>query len=369
MASKFILSILFLVSCIIYSQNKTISGKISGFKNGDKVLLSDPELNQFIDSTIILNDRFVMKSRLSDEPKSLYLVLKSEGKFYSTQLFIANENVAINGNKKDFPYDLVISGSEHQNKLTILKNQTKVYQKERDTIVTFLRKETTDTSSTHKTLYKKNVDRMHTIDKITDSITKIYIKSNLNSFAGIKELFNLRSTYQKIELENSYNSLPSNYKESVYGKRLFNYLKIGDQLKTGDFFFDFEAKDQFGKKHKLSEFTGNYILLDFTETYCEFCIRSKKELKEISESNYKNLKIVSFNADKSELTWKKGLERDKISWLSLSDGEGTTGNTLLKYGVTGYPTFFLIDPNGKIVYSTFGYDDQKIKNMIKDKMK
>ena len=369
MTRKLISTFILLLCCISHAQNKTISGKISGFNNGDKVFLNDPVINQFIDSTIFVNDRFLIKKSLPDEPKILYLVMKPGGEFYSVQLFIANENILITGDKKDFPYDVVISGSEHQDKLTILSNQTKEYKKERDRIVTFLRDKVIDTSLTYKFERAKNIDRMHAIDKITDSITKTFIHSNLNSFVAVNELFNLRSHYKKEELRKLYNALGFKYKNSFYGKRIINYLKIGDQVKEGDLYYDFEAKDQFGKKHKLSEFAGKYILLDFTETYCGPCIESIKELKEIARNTTDQLTIISFNADKSEITWNKGLVRDQLTWLSLSDGEGTTGDTLLKYGVNAYPTFFLIDPQGKIVYKGFGYEGQKIKNIIKDKIK
>jgi len=369
MITKFISVVLLLLSSIVYPQDKTITGKIYGFRNGDKVLLDDPETQKFIDSTIISNDSFLIKNRLSAEPKILYLTIKSEGKYYSTKLFIANENITITGSKKDFPYKLKILGSKYQNQYDILNNQTISYQIERDDIVTFLRKETTDTSVVYKSLRKIKIDRMHTIDKVTDSIRQAYVKSNLNTYAAVNEMFYLKTNYNNDELKNIYSSLEAKYKNSAYGLLINNYLKVGNPLKNGDLFYDFEAQDQFGKKRKLSEFIGKYVLLDFTETYCTFCIQSVKELKEVSDKNGEKLTIISFYADKSELIWKKGLKRDQLSWVTLNDGKGTSGETLLKYGVFVYPTFFLIDPTGKIVDNFIGYKDQRIKIMIQNYIK
>lgn len=366
MTTKFISIVLLLLSSTAYSQDKTITGKIYGFVNGDKVLLYDPEIEQFIDSTIISNDNFLIKNKLSAEPKILYLTIKCEGKYYSNRLFIAKENITITGNKKDFPYKLKISGSKYQNQYNILNNQTISYQIERDEIVTFLRKETTDTSVEYKSLRKIKIDRMHAIDKVTDSIRHAYVKSNLNTYAAVNEMFYLKTNYNKDDLKNMYNSLDAKYKNSAYGLLINNYLKVGNPLENGDLFYDFEAQDQFGEKRKLSEFIGKYVLLDFTETYCAFCIQSVKELKEVAEKNGEKLTIISFYADKSELIWKEGLKRDQPSWVTLNDGKGTSGETLLKYGVFGYPTFFLIDPTGKIVDNFFGYEDQRIKIMIQN---
>jgi thiol-disulfide isomerase/thioredoxin len=369
MKKKVILIFMIFLATIVFAQKRTISGKISGFKNGDKILLDNPEIMKFIDSSLIVNDKFVMKNNLSEVPKNLYLTIKSEGKFYSTSIFIANENVVINGDKKDFPYNLKISGSEHEDKASLLKAKTKMYEIERDEIVAFLRAETKDTSEIHKNMRKKYVNRMHEIDKVTDSIKISYIKSNLNSYSAINELFYLRSEYEKGDLQKKYNSLQTKYKNSIYGEKILNYLKVGEILKEGDLFCDFEAKDQFGINHKFSEFTGNFILLDFTETYCAACIASTKELKKVFENHSEKLKIVSFCADKSDLIWKKGLDRDIPNWLSLWDGKGTSGKTLMKYGIQGYPTFFLIDPNGKIININIGYSEQSIENMIRNNVK
>lgn len=369
MVTKLISVVLLLLSSIVYSQDKTITGKIYGFRNGDKVLLDDPETQKYIDSTVISNDSFLMKNKLSAEPKNLYLTIKSEGDYYSTKLFIANENITITGSKKDFPYKLKILGSKYQNQYDILINLTKPYQIERDEIVTFLRRETTDTSVVYKSLRKIKIDSIHAIDKVTDSIRKAYVKSNLNTYAAVNEMFYLKTNYNEDELKSMYSSLQTKYKNSSYGLLINNYLKVGNPLKNGDLSYDFEAQDQFGKKRKLSEFIGKYVLLDFTETYCAFCIQSVKELKEVSEKNGEKLTIISFYADKSELIWKKGLKRDQISWVTLNDGKGTGGETLLKYGVFGYPTFFLIDPTGKIVDNFSGYEAHRIKTMIQNHIK
>jgi len=356
------------LTTIGFAQKKTISGKITGFNNGDKIVLYNPEMIK-IDSTSIVNDSFVIKNSLSEIPKNIILIIKSQGKFYPFNVFIANENIEVSGDINDFPHNLKISGSKHQDKYTILKEKTKNYDIQRDTIVSFLRKGSKDTSEVYKNKRLKYKSRLIEIDRALDSIASLFIKSNLNSYAALNELFNLKSKYKKDDLERMYNALQPEYKNSLYGERIATYLKIGDVLKVGDFFYDFKAKDQYGKDRKFSEFIGDYLLLDFTETYCAPCITSAKELKKVNEIYSGKLKIISFYADKSDLIWKRGLERDKPNWLTLWDGKGPSGETIMKYGVKGYPTFFLIDPKGKIIDYQIGYDYNVIENMIKRNVK
>jgi hypothetical protein len=60
----------------------------------------------------------------------------------------------------------------------------------------------------------------------------------------------------------------------------------------------------------------------------------------------------------------ESITRDKPSWQSWWDGKGVYGNVILKYGVTGYPTFFLIDPSGKIIHGSAGYGPGKLERIM-----
>jgi cytochrome oxidase Cu insertion factor (SCO1/SenC/PrrC family) len=55
------------------------------------------------------------------------------------------------------------------------------------------------------------------------------------------------------------------------------------ELKVGDKIYDFEAYDAAGKKHKLSSFTGKYILIDFSSVHCVPCIAANDELRMLSK--------------------------------------------------------------------------------------
>ena len=82
-------------------------------------------------------------------------------------------------------------------------------------------------------------------------------------------------------------------------------------------------------------------------------------------SRYKNkLTIISFNTDQSRDIWYKSIVRDKPTWLSLWDGNGAYGRAALKYGVNGYPTSILIDPNGKVVWVGSGWGEGMFTNLL-----
>jgi hypothetical protein len=75
--------------------------------------------------------------------------------------------------------------------------------------------------------------------------------------------------------------------------------------------------------------------------------------------------IVSFSADNKKEVWLNSVDRDKITWTSLWNGNGIYSETCIRYGVTGFPTFILIGPDRKIADKWTGY----AKGMLIEKLK
>lgn len=350
------------------SDEKFISGKLTGFQNGDKISFYDPEIMETLDSTYIQNGSFRLKNPLDDMPKTIFILSNSGRENLNLILFIAGENIEISGDIKDFNYNLNVKGSKFQKEKDLLDKQTKIYQMERDSLAKYMDMDESNTSKANLELIKPKLKRIKEIDKITDAISIKYIKEHINTYYGLLFLTYYYDRFSKKEIQDLYNKLDQEHKKSDYGERVKTFLTVGKILEDGDTFYDFEAKGNDGQTHKLSEIKDQYILLDFNETYCGPCIASVSELKKIA-TEYKDLSIVSFCADKPEEIWKKGISRDKPEWLSLWDGKGTKGSTPVKYGVIGYPKFILIDKTGTIVSILDGYGKGEIEKMLKENIK
>jgi thioredoxin-related protein len=202
------------------------------------------------------------------------------------------------------------------------------------------------------------------VDSTMEATRIAFIRSHLNSYVGLKELNFLKSRFDKAELKRLYDSIKVPYRECLYGKQLMTYIEVGDPVKKGDVSFDFEAIDTADKKHALSDFNGKYVLLDFMYASCGACLLSLTELKKMDSLYKDKLIIISFSTDLSKNVWYKSVAKDKPSWLSLWDGKGSYAKPVLKYGVTGYPTFVLIDPHGKIVWMGSGYGDNMFASLL-----
>ncbi|MEO6851269.1 MAG: TlpA disulfide reductase family protein [Mucilaginibacter sp.] len=351
MKKVFISIVVSLLALAASAQQFEIRANITGFSNGTKFYLTDPELNTNIDSTIIQNDHFVIKGHLDDVPKSLWVTRQDGRHYYYFTLLIGNETVDVKGDIKDMPYSMTITGSKTQNEHNLLLSQTGPLQKKRNELVEQSFALTGDSAKIKSKAIWKAISKL---DSETYVIQKKFVVKNLNTYEGLDNLFFMRGAF-KDSLQQMYNSLKPEFKQSNFGQRIATYLKVGDQLKQRDQFVDFEAMDQNGKKHHLSDFKGKYILLDFSETYCGPCIQSVPDMQNIVKKHSDKMTVITFSGDGSKDMWQLGVKRDKPTWLSLWDGKGIYGATPLKYGVTGFPDFIVIDPNGKIISNWMGY--------------
>ena len=120
--------------------------------------------------------------------------------------------------------------------------------------------------------------------------------------------------------------------------------------RPGDQVADFSFIDFAGKQHRLSDYAGHYLLLEFWATWCGPCVKEVPVLKQAAELyQERGLRILGLNSDEKVEKARKFLEKHRIVWLQsapqstkkIVDGELT---------VKWYPTMILLDPQRKIVF-------------------
>lgn len=114
----------------------------------------------------------------------------------------------------------------------------------------------------------------------------------------------------------------------------------------------FEGEDVNGKKIKLEDFRGKYVLVDIWATWCGPCKAEIPALKELEkEFRGKNIEFVSFSVDDAvdKDIWKKFIKENEMKGVQIFADNSWKSNFLTELKVQGIPRFVLIDPKGNIV--------------------
>jgi peroxiredoxin len=176
-----------------------------------------------------------------------------------------------------------------------------------------------------------------------------FAKKNLQSPLSLYLLNALTDNPNNVEARKTFQKLSPVLKASQLGKSMVQKFESLDKTSVGSFAMDFEQNDVNGNAVKLSDFKGKYVLLDFWSSWCGPCRGESPYLVE-AYSKYKNkgLNIIGVSCDKDKAAWQKAVADDKLDWTQLCDLTGDNP-VVRKYGITGIPTNFLIDPSGKII--------------------
>jgi peroxiredoxin len=121
-------------------------------------------------------------------------------------------------------------------------------------------------------------------------------------------------------------------------------------LNVGQTAPEIEGTDIEGKDFKLSDFRGKVVLLVFSGEWCRPCVEMYPKERAL-QAKYKGkpFAVVSVNTDENRETLKKSIDAGKVTWPCWWDG-GTDGPITTRWGVSGYPTIYVLDPRGIIRY-------------------
>jgi thiol-disulfide isomerase/thioredoxin len=126
----------------------------------------------------------------------------------------------------------------------------------------------------------------------------------------------------------------------------------------------FKVVSMDGKAFSLDSLKGKTVLLDFWETWCGPCIRSMPTTDKLYAENKNNgFVILGVDVDESRETVEKFLSTKPLPYPVVL---GTQSGIPAAFGVTVFPTFVLIGPDGKIASHQFGFNESALANILKN---
>jgi len=149
--------------------------------------------------------------------------------------------------------------------------------------------------------------------------------------------------------DNTYEFKIDRYGNSLTLSRLSEKRPARSILTNGGDAPDFDFVDLDGKKHKLSDYRGKIVVIDFWGTWCYPCVAETPTLvKDYAKFHDQGFEILGVDSGDKEEVIRKFADTQKTSWLQTMEEEG--GGLLHKlYRVDSWPSHYLIDKDGKIV--------------------
>lgn len=129
---------------------------------------------------------------------------------------------------------------------------------------------------------------------------------------------------------------------------------------------DFTLNDINGKPLSLSDLRGKWVVLDFWGSWCPWCIKGFPALKEAYKEYDGKVEVLGIDCRDTEDKWKEAVAKYELPWLQVYN-PGNNG-LVEKYQIQGYPTKFIIDPEGNIANVTIGENPEffeVLKSLVK----
>lgn len=364
----FVLStVVMCLSCKEEKQVFEINAQLSGFEENATVTLIDGVSSKEISTTQIRNGAFLFSGHLSNTPTPLRIHIKEDAHNTSmTSLFIANEKITIQGDKKDFPDNLQIKGSPHQVLKTELAQKTaSLNDRYDDEIQSMIAQRQANTwNDSLQTVYWGKNGVFEKIDNDILKITKEFIEENINTYYGLKVLASLKNNLSELFITAQLQQVQPKFKDTEYVHVIETFLN-NEPLTKNDFLYDFEAENQKGEQVQFSDHfdSQKYVLLEFSSPHCGWCKKALPEIKKLANKKSTSLTIVTLNVENDKEDWIKTTKENHVNWSSLWNKKGRNSDAFTKYRVAGTPTYVLFDQEGKMLKKWTGYNEHLIQEI------
>ncbi len=337
----------------------TLDALIMGYPDSTRVVifkvLDNYELDRENETTIFLkNGRFIITGSV-EKPTPFFIHIRPKDNAYDPMmeeiyLWVENAQMTLQGKKGELEFADITGSAIHdqyEEYLNIIKKEKLRIREMNDSIINM------------KGLSDKTLSRLRSdINKNYILFNKVdldFIQAHPNYYISSWHLaFYTKYFAEHVPTNKAktlYNLLTDDLKNNVYGKQVKNYIDnitINEKLKIGDEPYQFALPDSTGNMLSLASLKGKVILLDFWYSGCGPCRKEHKNyLKAYTDYREKGFEILSVSQDSRRKAWIKAMKEDKMIWKSVLDA--TREVTTYKYLVSGFPTNYLINAEGKIV--------------------
>lgn len=257
---------------------------------------------------------------------------------------------------------------------TILSNDLNNY----NALLRPLEKESTTISTKMYTLdkgsqeFKSTYEELQKIGKKMKETTVQFIQYNPKSEVSAYLLLGLVSSksIQDDKAISLFNTLNNELKTSPFYQQVNTRLEGSKATKPGSKVPSLITNSTLnGEEFNLESLQGKYVLLDFWGTWCGPCVAEMPKVKEYKEKYKDQLVVVAINSGDTKEQIKKFITPKGYDWIQLISKRKGESDFVSKFNVNGFPTKFIVDPNGIILHRFVGNAEEsfdKLDELLKN---
>ena len=120
-----------------------------------------------------------------------------------------------------------------------------------------------------------------------------------------------------------------------------------------------------GKPIKLSDYAGKVVVLDFWATWCGPCREALPKMAQMQRTYGDKIHILAVSSEEKDLL-KKFLATNSLPLDFVRDPLALTTE---HFGVSAYPTTFVIGKDGKIAWKSLGMNEAGLETALREATK
>ena len=340
----------------------TVSGSLKGLGDSVKVFLINANGDMLVqENRAIDGDKFDMTFDL-DDSGFFYMFGLENGQLSSDNAFaipaLPGEHAVIDGEGDDY----TMGGSQVYIDYHEASNVIKVPQKALQDFANECR-DKFESGVPEEDINKVFEEKYPALEQALADAVLGYVKAHPDQDASAVLLSDLGSDAEHMKegaallTERARGSVAANlYKAMLAAAEKEKASQSLQEGLEGNLAPDFTLNDINGKPLALSSMRGKWLILDFWGSWCGWCIKGMPKMKEYYAKYQDKLEILGVDCNDTVEKWKAAVAKHEIPWLHVYWDKENGDNPVDMYGVRGFPTKVVINPEGEIAKIIVGED-------------